>query len=85
MAQESVRNKIEDIFREVMIDTVGIEPPTLTDNITLLDTGMDSLGFAVLVTRLEQDLGYDPFVMTNEAIYPTTFGEFVAMYDRYNS
>lgn len=41
---------------------------------------MDSLGFAVLVVMLEDELGFDPFVLSEEAYYPRTFGEFVRFY-----
>ncbi|MEO6779637.1 MAG: phosphopantetheine-binding protein, partial [Bradyrhizobium sp.] len=33
----------------------------LTDDLTLLDSGLDSLCFAMLVAQLEDDLGLDPF------------------------
>ena len=44
---------------------------------------LDSLGFAVLVTRLEERLGYDPFSLMDEAVYPATFREFVEVYERF--
>ena len=43
----------------------------------MLDSGLDSLGFAILVARLEEELGFDPFVEMKEAVYPTTFADFV--------
>ncbi|PKA39979.1 acyl carrier protein [Rhizobium sullae] len=52
----------------------------LRDDTVLLESGLDSLGFAILVARLEEDLGWDPFTLSNEAVYPGTFGEFVAFY-----
>lgn len=52
----------------------------LTNDVVLLDSGLDSLGFAILVARLEEELGFDPFVEMEDAVYPTTFGEFVAIY-----
>lgn len=56
----------------------------IIDNDTvLLESGLDSLGFAILVARLEEELGYDPFTMMNEPSYPHTFGEFVDIYERY--
>lgn len=55
----------------------------LLDDTVLLDSGLDSLGFAILVARLEEDLGYDPFVMMDEPVYPQTLGEFVAIYQRF--
>jgi acyl carrier protein len=53
----------------------------LTDNVLLLETGLDSLAFAILVARLEEVLGYDPFTASSEVYYPTTLGEFVAFYE----
>jgi aryl carrier-like protein len=55
----------------------------LQDNTVLLQSGLDSLGFAVLVARLEEDLGYDPFTLMDEPVYPKTLGEFVAVYERF--
>lgn len=46
----------------------------------LLETGLDSLGFAIFVSQLEEALGYDPFSLSDEAYYPQTFDEFVAFY-----
>ncbi len=56
----------------------------IDDDTVLLRTGLDSLGFAVLVIRLEIHLGYDPFVLMSEPVYPRTFGEFVDVYERYS-
>jgi hypothetical protein len=69
---------LSDLFEED-----EIEVPEITDDLVLLETELDSLGFAVLVTRLEESLGYDPFSLMTEPVYPTTFGEFVAVYERY--
>lgn len=57
--------------------------PELTDETMLLETDLDSLGFAVLVTRLDERLGYDPFSMMEDAVYPATLREFVDLYDRF--
>ena len=56
----------------------------INDEMVLLDSGLDSLGFAILVARLEEELEYDPFVEMEEAVYPTTFGEFVKIYENRN-
>ena len=48
----------------------------------LLDSGLDSLGFAILVARLEDRLGYDPFATSDDVEFPVTFGDFVRFYDR---
>lgn len=54
----------------------------LTDELPLLDCGLDSLCFAILVARLEDELGWDPFALDEAVEFPTTFGEFVRFYDR---
>ncbi len=54
----------------------------LNDELVLLDCGLDSLCFAILVARLEDDLGYDPFSTDDDVYFPTTFGDFVAFYER---
>jgi acyl carrier protein len=58
--------------------------PPLTDDLVLLDSGLDSLGIAVLVARLEDVLGLDPFTefTSDEAAYPVTLGAFVDVYER---
>jgi len=66
-----------------LLEEDGLEIPQLDDDTVLLDTGLDSLGFAVLVTRLEEELGYDPFTLMTEAVYPRTVAEFVSVYERY--
>jgi hypothetical protein len=57
--------------------------PELHDDTLLLETDLDSLGFAVLVTRLEERLAYDPFSLMDEAVYPATLQEFVEVYERF--
>ena len=69
---------LEEIFEED-----DLERPLLTDDLVLLDTELDSLGFAVLVTRLDESLGYDPFSLMEEPVYPETLGEFIAVYARF--
>ena len=53
----------------------------LRDDLVLLDSGLDSLGFAVLVARLEDRLGVDPFTAAEDALFPVTFGDFVKVYE----
>ena len=38
------------------------------------------LAFAILVARLEDDLGIDPFTIAEDAAFPSTIGEFVRAY-----
>jgi hypothetical protein len=53
----------------------------LTDNLALLDSGLDSLCFAIVVARLENSLGVDPFSADEDARFPVTFGEFIRFYE----
>jgi aryl carrier-like protein len=53
----------------------------LTDDMALLETGLDSLCFAILVARLEDKVGYDPFTMSDDVEFPVTLGEFIGVYE----
>jgi acyl carrier protein len=55
--------------------------PPLNDELSLHETGFDSLGFAILVARLEDDLGVDPFTISDDAMFPLTIGDFVKAYE----
>jgi acyl carrier protein len=53
----------------------------LKEDLVLADCGLDSLGFAVLVARLEDRLGIDPFSAAEETVFPVTLGDFVKVYE----
>lgn len=77
-----LKHRIYDVFSEVFVEHVGSSAvPELQDDSILLETGLDSLGFAILVVRLEEELGYDPFVLSTDVFYPRTFGDFVTFYE----
>ena len=42
---------------------------------------MTVCGFAVLVARLEDDLGIDPFTIAEDASFPLTIGDFIRAYE----
>lgn len=54
----------------------------LTDNLVLLESGLDSLCFAIVVARLEDALGFDPFSAAEEIDFPVTLGDFIRFYER---
>lgn len=66
-----------------LLEEDDLDVPDITASTILLDTGLDSLGFAVLVTRLEEKLGYDPFSLMKDAVYPRTLQDFVEIYSEY--
>ena len=53
----------------------------LHDNLVLLNSGLDSLCFAILVSRLEDTLGVDPFSASDNVSFPVTLGDFVKAYE----
>jgi hypothetical protein len=61
--------------------TSGKYLPPLTDDLALLDSGLDSFGIAILVTRLEDTLGFDPFTESDVTLPPVTLGEFIGLYE----
>ncbi|RUO66572.1 acyl carrier protein [Pseudidiomarina planktonica] len=78
-----MRDTILTLMNEAA-ETTGAElQPDINHDTVLLESGLDSLGFAILVARLEEELGYDPFSIMDEPVYPRTFGEFVAIYERF--
>tara|TARA_B100001057_G_scaffold263457_1_gene263664 strand:+ start:1036 stop:1299 length:264 start_codon:yes stop_codon:yes gene_type:complete len=80
-----MKKVILEKFNEALAQTnKGISYEDIENNKILLDTGLDSLGFAVLISLLEEELDFDPFQEMEEAIYPTTFGEFVKIYENRN-
>ena len=59
----------------------NVELPPLSDDLVLLESGLDSLGFAILVARLEDRLGFDPFSASDEVYFPVTLGDFANVYE----
>ena len=53
----------------------------LADDLKLLQSGLDSLSFAIIVARLEDQLGFDPFNAEEAVEFPVTFGDFVRLYE----
>jgi acyl carrier protein len=53
----------------------------LSDDLVLVDSGFDSLCFAVLVARLEDKLGIDPFTQSEDTTFPVTLGDLVRTYE----
>ena len=79
-----LKNTILEIFKDVYSSQNDGEKMELIDEDSiLLECGIDSLGFAIVVTKLEAILGYDPFTISSDPYYPQTFGEFVKFYDKH--
>lgn len=76
----SVRLTILHEIQEVAREQRKILLP-LTDELELLHSGLDSLCFAILVARLEDKLGYDPFSLSDDMEFPVTLGDFIGVYE----
>ena len=76
-----IRSEIIALFTEVA-DEQGKRLAPLSDDLALLDSGLDSLCLAIIVARLEDRLGVDPFsIDRGDAIFPLTIGEFIGLYE----
>ena len=76
----SVRSEILDQFKQVAHEQDKRLGP-LSDELPLMDSGLDSLCFAIIVARLESTLGADPFSANEGAPFPVTLGEFIRIYE----
>jgi len=76
----SVRVKIFAAMKQIA-EEQKVTLPRLADDLSLNETGFDSLAFAILVARLEDDLGIDPFSVSEDAAFPFTVGDFVRAYE----
>lgn len=56
--------------------------PAIGPDDGLIDLGLDSLSFAVVITRLEEILGHEPLDLIESGEYPRTVRELVAVYTR---
>lgn len=53
----------------------------LTDDLPLLDSGLDSLCIAILVASLDDQLDIDPFARDEVVTWPVTLGDFIVLYE----
>ena len=72
----TIESEIQKVAAE---QNVTLAP--LSDDMNLLDSGLDSLCFAILVARLEDSLGVDPFTASDDVTFPVTLGDLVQAYE----
>ena len=75
------------IFREQVIEQIRLcfadEGVTFEDSMLsagVMDLGVDSMTYAILVARLERETGSDPFTQNSTLPYPETLEDFVQAY-----
>jgi acyl carrier protein len=76
----SVASEITALFTEVAQEQQKTLAP-LSNELGLLETGLDSLCFAIIVARLEDRFGLDPFSAEDEIEFPVTIGDFIRLYE----
>ena len=81
----TVKTAVADVIVSTFQHVAAAQEKTiapLTDDLVLLESGLDSLCFAIIVASLEDELGYDPFTDAEDVFFPVTFGDFVRFYER---
>ena len=76
----SVKSIIISQFEQVVKEQNKQLAP-LSDDLVLLESGLDSLCFAIIVARLEDALGFDPFSAAEDVDFPVTLGDFIKFYE----
>jgi len=76
----SVRASVLAQFQRVAQEQKKTLAP-LTDDLELLESGLDSLCLAIIVAQLEDALGVDPFSAAKDGAFPVTLGDFIELYE----
>ena len=76
----NVRSEILDQFKQVAHEQDKRLGP-LSDELPLMDSGLDSLCFAIIVSRLETALDVDPFSQNQGAPFPVNLRDFISFYE----
>jgi acyl carrier protein len=76
------------LIREVIMDQIarvaalqGKSLAPLTDDLSLINSGLDSLCIAILVATLDDELGLDPLSVADGVEFPVTLGDFIRLYE----
>jgi acyl carrier protein len=78
----SIPDTVRSQFEQVAVEQHR-KLSRLSDDLKLLDSGLDSLSFALIVARLEDALGFDPFEESDDMQFPVTYGDFVKLYQNH--
>ncbi|PPQ29664.1 acyl carrier protein [Rhodopila globiformis] len=70
---------LENIVRIAQQQKKPLAP--LTDELPLLESGLDSLCIAILVASLDDSLGVDPFDRDGDVAFPVTIGDLIGLYE----
>jgi len=76
----AIRSIILSEIRQIAYEHASKLVP-INDDLALHESGLDSLAIAVLVARLEDQFGANPFTSSVDCALPVTIGEFVRLYE----
>lgn len=76
---ESIRTLVLDTITAVAAEQGKTLAP-ISDQTALMDTGLDSLCVAIVVARLDDQLGVDPFGTADDVVLPVTLSDFIRIY-----
>lgn len=75
---------IRDVIMEQIVAIAARQSKqlaSLSDDLPLMESGLDSLCLAVLVASLDDELGLDPFSADGDVEFPVTIGDFIELYE----
>ena len=78
-----LQKTLSEVINAVLAED-GLQHVDLIEETQLGEIGLDSLGFAIVIARLEKLVGYDPFTEGNVTQYPSTFGKFLEIYQDFS-
>jgi hypothetical protein len=79
MMQEAIRTVKNSLANRPNCPRATQEAPPFHEELALLHSGLDSLCFAILIARLEDQLGSDPLTVSDEVNFPVMLGDFVEL------
>jgi len=80
----SIRSIILSQF-EIVAKEQNRELVPLSDDLELMNSGLDSLCLAIIVVRLEDALGCNPFNDDAAIELPITLNDFIRLYEDYGT
>ena len=80
----SIRSIILSQF-EIVAKEQNRELVPLSDDLKLMNSGLDSLCLAIIVVRLEAALGCNPFNVDAAIELPITLNDFIRLYEDYGT
>lgn len=79
-AADAIKALILQTIEAVATEQGKILAP-LSDQVALMDSGLDSLCVAIVVARLDDRLGVDPFGTSDDVTLPITLSDFIQIYE----